>query len=83
VLRALSDVLGKKLPYDSLTALCAQRSMPSIPHFAEIDMISTGDSSRNCRNCEESGPNEQIGVCVAGQRLLFDQPDRTRIGGDG
>ncbi|WP_299862782.1 NADH-quinone oxidoreductase subunit NuoG [uncultured Hoeflea sp.] len=42
VLRALSDVLGKKLPYDSLTGLRAAL-YADYPHFAEIDMISTAD----------------------------------------
>ncbi|MCY0095322.1 NADH-quinone oxidoreductase subunit NuoG [Hoeflea ulvae] len=42
VLRALSDVLGKKLPYDSLLALRAAL-YAEYPHFAEIDAISTGD----------------------------------------
>jgi len=42
VLRALSDVLGKKLPFDSLTALRAAL-YAEYPHFAEIDMISTAD----------------------------------------
>jgi len=44
ILRALSDVLGKKLPYDSLVALRAAL-YAEYPHFAEMDMISTGDSS--------------------------------------
>ncbi|AKI00371.1 NADH-quinone oxidoreductase, chain G [Hoeflea sp. IMCC20628] len=42
VLRALSDVLGKKLPYDSLVALRVAL-YAEYPHFAEIDAISTGD----------------------------------------
>lgn len=42
VLRALSDVLGKKLPYDSLVAL-RLALYSEYPHFAEIDAISTGD----------------------------------------
>jgi len=44
ILRALSDVLGKRLPYDSLTALRAAL-YAEYPHFAEIDMISAGDGS--------------------------------------
>ncbi|MBU4530303.1 MAG: NADH-quinone oxidoreductase subunit NuoG [Hoeflea sp.] len=43
VLRALSDVLGKKLPFDSLTALRAAL-YAEYPHLAEIDMISTADA---------------------------------------
>src|SRR5690606_16990043 len=42
ILRALSDVLGKKLPYDSLAALRAAL-YTDYPHFAQIDMIARGD----------------------------------------
>ncbi|MDP2733062.1 MAG: NADH-quinone oxidoreductase subunit NuoG, partial [Hoeflea sp.] len=42
VLRALSDVLGKKLPYDSLTALRAAL-YAEYPHFAQIDAIFAGN----------------------------------------
>lgn len=42
VLRALSDVLGKKLPFDSLAALRAAL-YAEYPHFSEIDAISTAD----------------------------------------
>jgi NADH-quinone oxidoreductase subunit G len=41
ILRALSDVLGKKLPYDSLQALRA-RMYGEYPHLARIDEIATG-----------------------------------------
>ena len=34
ILRALSDVLGKTLPFDSLRAAARASSMPTIPHFA-------------------------------------------------
>ncbi|PWW04333.1 NADH dehydrogenase subunit G [Hoeflea marina] len=42
ILRALSDVLGKKLPYDSLVALRAAL-FAEYPHFAAIDGIAAGD----------------------------------------
>ncbi|SOE08479.1 NADH dehydrogenase subunit G [Hoeflea halophila] len=42
ILRALSDVLGKRLPYDSLAGL-RSALYAEYPHFAEIDMISTGE----------------------------------------
>ncbi|WP_320201947.1 NADH-quinone oxidoreductase subunit NuoG [Agrobacterium sp. rho-13.3] len=42
ILRALSDVLGKKLPFDSLSALRAQLFIAH-PHFAEGDEIAAGD----------------------------------------
>jgi NADH-quinone oxidoreductase subunit G len=42
ILRALSDVLGKKLPYDSLAAL-RQALYRSHPHFLRIGQITAGD----------------------------------------
>ena len=44
ILRALSDVLGVKLPFDSLPALRKQLAAAH-PHFGDLDQISTGDSS--------------------------------------
>jgi NADH-quinone oxidoreductase subunit G len=41
VLRALSDVLGKRLPFDSLTELRSQL-YAAYPHFARVDEIATG-----------------------------------------
>ncbi|MCK8781493.1 NADH-quinone oxidoreductase subunit NuoG [Rhizobium sp. NTR19] len=41
ILRALSDVLGKKLPFDSLQALRAAL-YAAHPHFADIDEIAAG-----------------------------------------
>ncbi len=42
IIRALSDVLGKKLPFDSLPALRAQL-YAAYPHFADLDEIATGN----------------------------------------
>ncbi|MGB3875408.1 MAG: NADH-quinone oxidoreductase subunit NuoG [Shinella zoogloeoides] len=42
ILRALSDVLGKKLPFDSLAELRANL-YAAHPHFAAIDEIAPGD----------------------------------------
>ncbi|THF52328.1 NADH-quinone oxidoreductase subunit NuoG [Allorhizobium terrae] len=44
VLRALSDVLGKKLPFDSLAQL-RQKLYQAHPHFAEVDEIKAGHSA--------------------------------------
>ncbi|QLF70109.1 NADH-quinone oxidoreductase subunit G [Peteryoungia desertarenae] len=44
VLRALSDVLGKKLPYDSLAQL-RMKLYADHPHFAEIDEVAAGSSA--------------------------------------
>ena len=41
IIRALSDVLGKKLPFDSLPALRAQL-YAAYPHFADLDEIAPG-----------------------------------------
>jgi NADH-quinone oxidoreductase subunit G len=42
ILRALSDVLGQKLPYDSLSALRAAL-FKSHPHMARVDQIAAGN----------------------------------------
>ena len=42
ILRALSDVLGKKLPFDSLSGLRAQL-YSAYPHFAATDEIAAGN----------------------------------------
>ncbi len=42
IIRALSDVLGKKLPYDSLAAL-RQAIFKAAPHLMRIDQIEAGD----------------------------------------
>ncbi|MEL6202734.1 MAG: NADH-quinone oxidoreductase subunit NuoG [Pseudomonadota bacterium] len=44
IIRALSDVLGQKLPYDSLTALRAAM-YGAAPHLAHLDEIEIGDAS--------------------------------------
>ncbi|EDQ33417.1 NADH-quinone oxidoreductase, chain G [Hoeflea phototrophica DFL-43] len=54
VLRALSEVLGKKLPYDSLAALRAAL-YAEFPHFAEIDMISTADPAAIAAIAKKAG----------------------------
>jgi len=44
ILRALSDALGVKLPYDSITALRAALAARH-PHLAAIDQIQAADAS--------------------------------------
>jgi NADH-quinone oxidoreductase subunit G len=44
ILRALSDVLGKRLPYDSLAAL-RQALFKAHPHFQRIGEIAAGDAA--------------------------------------
>ena len=43
IIRALSDVMGKKLPYDSLPAL-RQAMFKAVPHLMRLDRIETGDA---------------------------------------
>jgi NADH-quinone oxidoreductase subunit G len=44
ILRALSDMLGKKLPYDSLTAL-RQAIFKAVPHLMRVDRIEPADAA--------------------------------------
>jgi NADH-quinone oxidoreductase subunit G len=44
IIRALSDVLGKKLPYDSLGAL-RQAIFKATPHLMRIDQIEAGNAA--------------------------------------
>jgi NADH-quinone oxidoreductase subunit G len=44
IIRALSDVMGKKLPYDSLSAL-RQAIAKVAPHLLRLDQIEVGDAA--------------------------------------
>jgi NADH-quinone oxidoreductase subunit G len=44
IIRALSDVLGKKLPFDSLAAL-RQAIFKAVPHLMRIDQIEPGQAA--------------------------------------
>jgi NADH-quinone oxidoreductase subunit G len=44
IIRALSDVLGKKLPYDSLPAL-RQAIFNAAPHLMRVDQIDAGNAA--------------------------------------
>jgi NADH-quinone oxidoreductase subunit G len=55
IIRALSDVLGKKLPYDSLPAL-RQALCRTAPHFMRIDRIEAG-SADDVRTLAGKGGN--------------------------
>ncbi len=49
IIRALSDVLGKKLPYDSLSAL-RQAMFKATPHLMRVDQIEAGAPTRSRRS---------------------------------
>ena len=82
IIRALSDVLGKRLPFDSLAQLRA-KLYAAHPHFAAIDEIAAGRSGRFCCTGEKIREDEQFRVCFSDQRFLSDQPDRARLGRHG
>jgi NADH-quinone oxidoreductase subunit G len=48
ILRALSDVLGSRLPFDSLTAL-RRHLYASYPHLAALDQVAPGDTAAAVR----------------------------------
>ncbi|MCG7506695.1 NADH-quinone oxidoreductase subunit NuoG [Mesorhizobium retamae] len=54
ILRALSDVLGKKLPFDSLAQL-RQKLYGEHPHLARIDQIAAGDAGDVARAAKLAG----------------------------
>ena len=54
VIRALSDVLGKKLPFDSLRELRA-KLYAAFPHFAGIDEIAETDSAQIVALAKKAG----------------------------
>ena len=47
ILRALSDVLGHRLPFDSLECAARQALCAIIPHFAAIDTVQPADARRS------------------------------------
>ncbi|MCF1434220.1 NADH-quinone oxidoreductase subunit G [Agrobacterium vitis] len=60
VLRALSDVLGKKLPFDSLGQL-RQKLYQVYPHFAALDEIAAGNPAEIDALAKKGGNMTQSG----------------------
>ena len=60
IIRALSDVLGKKLPFDSLSALRANL-YAAYPHFAEIDEIAAGNVTEIATLGQKAGDMSKSG----------------------
>ncbi|MGI2035778.1 NADH-quinone oxidoreductase subunit NuoG [Rhizobium panacihumi] len=54
ILRALSDVLGHKLPFDSLSALRA-KLYAEFPHFAELDEVAAGTGDQVAKLSQAGG----------------------------
>ncbi|KEQ06839.1 MULTISPECIES: NADH-quinone oxidoreductase subunit NuoG [Pseudorhizobium] len=60
IIRALSDVLGQKLPFDSLYALRA-KLYEAYPHFAALDEIAVGNVSEIAALGEKAGEMSKSG----------------------
>jgi NADH-quinone oxidoreductase subunit G len=78
IIRALSDVLGKKLPFDSLAQLRQGRAA------SDADRPDRAGQGRRRQGAGRQGRrHRQAGVQARHRRLLYDQPDRTGLSGDG
>ncbi|MEO1701840.1 MAG: NADH-quinone oxidoreductase subunit NuoG [Pseudomonadota bacterium] len=60
IIRALSDVVGQKLPYDSLTALRAAM-YDAVPHLADLDEIAAGDTGDIAVLADKAGKMDKAG----------------------
>ncbi|NLS03190.1 NADH-quinone oxidoreductase subunit G [Rhizobium sp. P32RR-XVIII] len=60
ILRALSDVLGKKLPFDSLAEL-RSKLYAAFPHFAALDEIAQPDSAKIAALAKKAGKMNKSG----------------------
>jgi len=60
IIRALSDVLGKKLPFDSLGELRG-KLYAAFPHFAAVDEIAEGDSAQIAALAKKAGKMNKSG----------------------
>ncbi|HZR76429.1 NADH-quinone oxidoreductase subunit NuoG [Bradyrhizobium sp.] len=59
IIRALSEVLGKKLPYDSLASL-RQAIFKAVPHLMRLDQIAAGDAASIKTLAGKSGNLEKV-----------------------
>ncbi len=78
ILRALSDLLGHKLPYDSLAQLRAAM-FKAHPHFARLGQITPGDARRHRVAGDARRQRRQGAVRAGDRRLLSHQSDRARL----
>src|SRR5258708_40365006 len=73
IIRALSDVLGKKLPYDSLFAL-RQALFRTAPHLMRVDRIETGNAD-DVRTLAGKGRNlGKAAVKTSGEGFYLNHP---------
>ena len=82
IVRALSEALGKKLPYDLLAAL-RQALFKAVPHLMRSTTIEAGRRRPASDARRQGRQRREDAVQVLGRGFLPDQPDRARLGGDG
>jgi len=73
ILRALSDALGHKLPYDSLAAL-RQAMFAAHPHLMRIDQIAAGDAADIKKLTKLSGELDKAPLRSAVADFYFTNP---------
>ena len=78
ILRALSDALGAKLPYDSLTQLRAALAA-AYPHLVRFDQVAPADPAALTAVAGARRRDRPGAVPVARRGLLSHQPDRARL----
>ena len=79
ILRALSGVIGKPLPYDTLDAAARRAWRRSIPCFATIDTIEAAPWGA----FGAAGTMADAPFAIADRQLLHDRPDQPRLGDHG
>ncbi len=73
ILRALSDVLGHKLPYDSLGAL-RQALFKAHPHLQRIDQITPGDAADIGKLAARGGATDKAPFVSPVEDFYFTNP---------
>ena len=79
ILRALSDVLGKRLPFDSLAQLRGKLYAALSRILRRIDQVAAGDPDDIAQAGGARRQARQGRLRVAGQGFLPHQPDRARL----
>jgi NADH-quinone oxidoreductase subunit G len=73
ILRALSDVLGKKLPYDSLGQL-RQAIFKAHPHLLRVDEIAAGDVADLTKLASLGGNTDKAPLLSSVDNFYFTNP---------
>jgi NADH-quinone oxidoreductase subunit G len=73
IIRALSDVLAKKLPFDSLAAL-RQAIFKAVPHLMRLDQIEAGNASDLKTLAGRSGQVEKVPFKISVEDFYLTNP---------